>query len=116
MVVIRKGKRKIAAAKERTSIALRALGLMFSRPLKDKEGLLLVNEIESVEMSAIHMLFVFYPIDVVWMDKGKKVVDIKRNAKPFALRYAPKRKAKYVLELKAGDSKGISIGDRLQLI
>ncbi|MFH1637170.1 MAG: DUF192 domain-containing protein [Candidatus Woesearchaeota archaeon] len=112
-VRIRKGKREIAAAKYCSSLPLKALGLMFSRPLKKNKGILLVNSFESIELSAIHMLFVFYPIDVVWMDKEKQVVGIKRNARPFALRHAPKKDAKYILELRKGGAKGIREGDRL---
>ena len=44
------------------------------------------------------MLFVFCPIDVLFLDKNKKVVEIKENFMPFTF-YTPKNKAKYVIEL-----------------
>ena len=44
------------------------------------------------------MFFVFYPIDVLFLDKNKKVVEVKENFRPFEF-YTPKNKAKYVIEL-----------------
>ena len=44
------------------------------------------------------MFFVFYPIDVLFLDKNKIVVEIKENFKPFTF-YNPKKKSKYILEL-----------------
>ena len=67
-------------------------GLMFSR----KKNLMFVFEKE--KLIPLHMWFVFFPIDVLFLDKGKKIVEIKRNLRPFSL-YWPKNKAKYVVEL-----------------
>ena len=39
------------------------------------------------------MFFVFFPIDVLFLDKNKKVVELKENFKPFSI-YFPKNKAK----------------------
>ena len=44
------------------------------------------------------MFFVFYPIDVLFLDKNKIVVDIKENFKPFTF-YTSKSKSVYVIEL-----------------
>lgn len=44
------------------------------------------------------MFFVFFPIDVLFANKEKKIVEIKENFKPFTF-YNPKKKAKYVIEL-----------------
>ena len=49
----------------------------------------------------IDMFFVFYPIDLIFLNKDKKVVELKNNLKPFAI-YNPKNNAKYILELKNG--------------
>lgn len=49
----------------------------------------------------LHMLFVFYPIDVLYLNKKKEVVELKENFRPFTF-YFPKKKAQFVLELKAG--------------
>ncbi len=47
------------------------------------------------------MFFVIFPIDVLFLDKNRKVVDLKENFKPFTF-YTPKAKAKYVIELPNG--------------
>ena len=46
----------------------------------------------------MHMLFVFFPIWAVYLDKGKTVVEMKKLF-PFISVYTPKNPAKYVLEL-----------------
>ena len=60
----------------------------------------------------LHMLFVFFPIDVLFLDKNKKVVDIKKNFKPFSY-YAPKVRAEFVIELPVGRLKNTKIGDEI---
>lgn len=67
-------------------------GLMFSR----KRNLVLVFDKE--KRIGLHMFFVFYPIDVYFLDSGKRVVEIKRNFRPFSF-YISKNKAKYAIEL-----------------
>ena len=47
---------------------------------------------------SLHMFFVFYPIDVLLLDSNKKIVEIKRNFKPFTFWKSSKR-GKYVVEL-----------------
>ncbi|MBW3022673.1 DUF192 domain-containing protein [Candidatus Woesearchaeota archaeon] len=61
---------------------------------------------------SLHMFFVFYPIDVLFLDSSGKVVEIKENFKPFSA-YFPKKKSKYVIELPAGAIKKSStqVGD-----
>ncbi|HJX05668.1 MAG TPA: DUF192 domain-containing protein [Candidatus Nanoarchaeia archaeon] len=60
----------------------------------------------------LHMMFVFFPIDVLFLDKSKKVVDIKKNFKPFCY-YAPKVRSQYVIELPAGFAGKTRIKDRI---
>ncbi len=85
-------------------------GLMFKKNLRDKEGIIL-KTIEGRLSSSIHMLFVFQTIDVIWLDKNYKIVDIKKNIKPFTLFIMPKKKAKYILEL--SKTNNLKIGDKL---
>jgi len=44
------------------------------------------------------MFFVFYPIDVLLLNKHKEIVEIKKNFKPFTF-WTSKEKGKYVVEL-----------------
>lgn len=87
-------------------------GLMFEKQLKENQALLIELKTESKLNAAIHMLFVFQSIDVLWLNKGK-VVDKRTNIKPFTPLIIPKKPAKYILELKATKSKNINIGDKL---
>ena len=61
------------------------------------------------------MFFVFYPIDVLFLDKNKVVVDKKENFKPFAF-YNSKRKAMYEIELPNGTIRKTktNIGDKIK--
>lgn len=57
-----------------------------------------------------------FPIDIVWLDKNKKVVHIVKNAPPESYpneKFIPEADAKYVVELKAGTvaKKSITIGN-----
>ena len=78
----------------------RAAGLMLSK--KENKALIFIFSKEKIV--PLHMLFVFYPIDVIFADKNKKVAEIKENFKPFTF-YSPKNKAMYVVELPAGTIK-----------
>lgn len=52
------------------------------------------------------------PIDIVWLDKDKKVVYIIQNAQPetpVKTVYRPPQPARYVLELPAGSVKQVAI-------
>jgi len=83
-------------------------GLMFSR----KKNIVLVSPFERI--LSIHMLFVFFPIKAVWLDSRKRVVDVK-TARPFQMRAAPAKKAKYVLETPDISLK-FRIGEKLKFI
>ena len=69
------------------------IGLMFS-----KKQRALIFAFGNKKKIALHMLFVFYPIDVLFLDKNKIVVEKKENFKPFAF-YKSMKKAMYVIEL-----------------
>ena len=58
----------------------------------------------------IHMWFVFQSLDIIYLDKKKKVIEMKKNLKPFSY-YSPKKKANYVVELPVRSK--VKIGDLL---
>jgi len=88
----------------------KAIGLMFSK--RSDKGL--IFEFNREKRISLHMLFVFYPIDLLFLDRNKKVTEIKKNFMPFAF-YTSKNKVKYVIELPAGKTKGIRIGNSISL-
>lgn len=75
----------------------KALGLMFHT--KVSSPLIFFFHKESIY--PLHMLFVFCTIDVLFLNKERKVVEIKENFRPFTY-YQPKAKAKYIIELQKG--------------
>jgi uncharacterized membrane protein (UPF0127 family) len=56
------------------------------------------------------------PIDVISLDRAKKMIDIKLNRKPFAI-YISKKKARQVVECSAGTIRkiGTESGDHIVL-
>ncbi len=87
------------------SLWSKARGLMFS----SKKNLVFVFDKE--KRISLHMLFVFFPIDVLFLDKNKKIVEIKKNFRPFNF-YTSKEKAKYVIELV--EDSNYKIGEKIK--
>ena len=92
-----------------TSLLSKARGLMFrKRPIP------LVFEFNREKINALHMIFVFFPIDIIFLNKDKEIVELKQNLMPFSF-YNPKNKSMYVIELEKGriaESKS-AIGDKI---
>lgn len=92
-------------------------GLMFRKSLPKGSGLLM--DFKSERKVGIWMLFMRFPIDLIYINSEKKVVDIKGNVKPVSLNpltwrvYYPKKPARYVLEVPAGTAGKTKIGESL---
>ena len=84
-------------------------GLMFS----SRNNLIFTFKKE--KKVSLHNFFVFFPIDIVLCNAKKRVIEIKKNFRPFSPSFQGKNKAKYVLELEDGsiDKANIAIGDQL---
>jgi len=86
-------------------------GLMFRAKLLASSGLLLSP------CNMVHMCFMRFPIDVVFVDRYYKVVGKEVGLKPWTVskRYV---KARYALELPAGwtEAAGVEIGDVLEFM
>jgi hypothetical protein len=87
----------------------RMKGLLGKRELPAGEG------IHLRPASSVHMFFMRFPIDVVFLDRDLRVVDVRHDLRPWKL--AAKRGAKSALELAAGEAerRGVRVGDRLRL-
>ena len=85
----------------------RTRGLLGRRQLPSGEGILLRPA------SSVHMAFMRFAIDAVFLDKELHVLKIASNLRPW--RVAGSRGAKAVLEIASGEAarRGISVGDRL---
>lgn len=96
--------------KECRSLFSKALGLMFSRPRP------LVMRFSTERYVPLHMMFVFGAIDVLFLDKEAKVVEIKEDFRPWTF-YNPKKKAMTVVELPAGFVRetGVKLGQHISI-
>jgi len=83
-------------------------GLMFSGPQD------LIFDLKREKRVWMHMLFVFFPIDVVLLGSTKDIVGLKPRFRPFGW-YFSGVKARYILELKSGTILrfGLQPGDRI---
>lgn len=95
----------------------RMRGLMFRSSLGEGKGMLFVFDKE--DYWPIWMMGMRFPIDIIWVGKNMRVVDIIKNARPRLSfkTHTPKRKAKYVLEFNAGfvKSRKIKIGSKIEV-
>jgi uncharacterized membrane protein (UPF0127 family) len=87
----------------------RLKGLLGRRELPLGEGLLLRPA------SSIHMLFMRFPIDAVWLDSDLNVLKVSAGLAPWKL--AACKGAKGVVELPAGEAerRGVRPGEQLSL-
>jgi len=87
--------------------------LTFRRDLAETEGLLLVQKRENRSDVAIHMLFVWIDLTVIWINSDYEIVDVQlaKRWRPF---YMPKAPAQYVLEISPLRFSEFQVGDRLK--
>ncbi len=88
-------------------------GFTFHPRLKLDEGLLLVGTRDSRLDSSIHMLFVSFDLNVIWINSNMQVVD-KVIAKSWWPAYFSKQPARYVLEIHPERWGDYEIGDTVQ--
>lgn len=85
---------------------------MFQKSLDLDGGLLMVQKVESKANAAIHMLFVYMDLGVLWLDSSRSVVDI-TLAKSWQPAYTPRSSAQYILEIHPQRLPEFQIGDQL---
>lgn len=116
MQIKNKTKNKTITAMHAKSVPALTRGLMF----RNTGNMLL--EFPLSARHGIWMLFMRYPLDLIFIDRQKKITEIKKNILPLTLNprtwkiYHPGKKAKYILELKAGEAHDFNpcIGDMLE--
>jgi uncharacterized protein len=103
---------KIGKVEIADSFFSRFMGLMLRK--KVGNGMLLkLPQSRSRHGSAIHMFFMRFPLDIVFADSDRKVVDMV-TVDPWKT-YTPRTPAKYVIELEKGSIKkfDLELGDDL---
>src|SRR3989338_10304329 len=119
MVGIIKHGKKLFRAEVASGIIKKAVGLMGRSGLRNSEAMLFSFPFEY--QWSFWMFGMRFPLDVLFIDKNRKIVYIKRNAKPFSFSpktwktIKPAKKFKYAIEINAGEAKNkrIKIGDVL---
>ncbi len=71
---------------------------MFRRDIPDKFAMIFV--LKKPSSVSLHMLFMFFPIDVIFLDKEKRITGL-ASLKPWT-GYKSMKNIKYIIEMKAG--------------
>ncbi|WP_135830682.1 DUF192 domain-containing protein [Halorussus halobius] len=92
------------------SFLARARGLMFRRSIPDDYAL--VFEFDDVDSRDVHMVFVPFPLDVLWLDGGE--VQRKERLSPWT--GLAEAEADRLVELPAGSAESVAVGDDVRLV
>ncbi|USZ69198.1 DUF192 domain-containing protein [Halorussus salilacus] len=92
------------------SFLSRARGLMFRRSIPDDYAL--VFEFDGVASRDVHMVFVPFPLDVLWLRDG----EVQKKERLSAWTGLAKAEADRLVELPAGAADGVSVGDEVRLV
>jgi uncharacterized membrane protein (UPF0127 family) len=90
-------------------------GLMYRDNIKDSQGMLFI--FPDAQYRSFYMKNTKIPLDILYFDEQKKLINIQKNTQPFKETSLPsKAPAKYVLEINAGlsDLWKIKEGDRIE--
>lgn len=110
-----KNKKKGAILADRGEVAKdftsRGLGLLGRKEFPSGSGLFLTP------CSSVHMFFMKFPIDLVYVDKNMRVVKIVRNLKPWRISFGG-FKARSVFEFPSGtiNDQNVEIGDIIEIV
>lgn len=102
-----------------TTRAQQTLGLMNRTSLPNNKGMLFIYQEPGIY--SFWMKNTLIPLDMIWLDENFNIIYIKKNAQPCLTNqcpsYGPQEKAKYVLELNAGEVEKINlkIADQLTI-
>lgn len=86
------------------------LGAIWGLMLKPPQDLIL----DLRAYGGIHTFFMFYPIDVIFVDENHRVVDCRVQVQPNRFYCPQKWEARYVIELGVGELGTTEPGDYLQ--
>ncbi len=79
----------------------RQTGLMYRHKMNDNQAMLFIFSDERPR--SFYMKNTEFPLDIIYLDKNKKVISIQKKAKPYDATSLPSQApAQYVLEVNAG--------------
>ena len=102
------------------SLGKQTKGLMFRESFDPESGFFMI--FDSERKHGIWMFGMRFPIDIIFIDSGKRIVDIKHSVRPMNKNprtwkvYKPKKPCTYVLEINSNviEKTGTEIGDILE--
>jgi uncharacterized membrane protein (UPF0127 family) len=108
MRIINRSSRSVMAGNTETAKGFwkKTMGLMFRPGMPDDHCFLM--EFEREGFHSVWMLFMRFPIDIVFLDAGKRVTGVFENVEPMGLNprtwktYGTSGRSRWILELKAG--------------
>lgn len=99
MILISNGKSIATDVEFACSMHSQILGLMFRKSIPDDYALIFVLRKKS--KASLHMLFVNFPIDAIFLDENKKVVKAS-SLRSWIGRCSSGSKVKYIIETNPG--------------
>ena len=107
---VTRGSTLATQARRADNFVTRARGLMMAPPLPDGGGLVIEP------CNSIHMFFMRYPLDIVFLGKGGEVVFMYKGIKPWRMGRLV-RGARLAIELPEGaiERSGTQVGDRIEM-
>jgi hypothetical protein len=88
-------------------------GLMFQKNMPQFSGIIFRYKKDSIINTSIHMLFMNFPIAVLWVNNENIIVD-KIIAHPWHFMYAPSIPASLVVEIHVKHIDEFRIGDKIR--
>ena len=113
MMILKSDGKAIASDVEfAKSLVSQTRGLMFRKKISDDYALVFV--LAKPRLISIHMLFVRFPIDVLFLDENKRIVKTAR-LRPWTGLASSSEKIKYMIEMPEGSiqKNGLVVGERL---
>lgn len=99
-----------------SSESKRSQGLSGRENLDENTGMLFV--FEQPGLHCFWMKDMKFPIDILWLDVDKKVIDIRPSVEPstYPAQFCPAQNASYVIEVQAGRcaNSGVDIGTHIR--
>lgn len=114
MIEIRniKNKKKIRNYILANTILKRFKGLMFKKDF-NKKLIIETPKKSNKFQSGIHTFFMRFPIEIIFVDSNMKVFE-KTVLKPWKF-YFPKKRAKYIIEIKSNQNLKLELDDTIEL-
>ncbi len=107
MAVLKKSDGTVVASEVEMADTMlqQAVGLMFKKRIPP--GYAMIFDLRREQYVSIHMMFVFFPIDLVFLDRDRKIIDARRRLRPWIGLAFSRKPARYAIEMPAGSHRPV---------